>query len=651
MSDTSVVAGAQPSFFHETSMPLYSEFIYLSRYARWLPEKKRRETWPETVNRYITFFKSRVKLSDTVWEKLESDILSLRVMPSMRALMTAGPALARDELSQFNCAFLTIDHPRAFDELMLLLMCGVGVGFSIERQYVSKLPDVSETFHDTDTVIVVADSKIGWASAFKQLISLLYSGLTPKWDLSRLRPAGAPLKTFGGRSSGPDPLDRLFKFAVSLFKKAAGRKLSSVECHDLCCMVASIVVAGGVRRSALISLSNVSDDRMRLAKSGQWWVENPQRQLANNSAAFNEKPEFQVFLKEWMSLYESKSGERGIYNRVAATKQVVKYGRRNPDYDHGVNPCNEVILRPSGLCNLTEVVVRQSDTLDTLMDKVTTATILGTIQSTLTNFRYVRPVWKKNAEEERLLGVSLTGVMDHPVMGDPDSSGLPVWLSSLREHAVSVNKKYAELLGIQQSVSLSLVKPSGTVSQLVDSSSGIHPRFAKYYMRRVRCDKKDPIAQLMKLWGFPCEDDVTNKDVYVFSFPMKAPSTSKTVKDVGAMHQLKLWKMYQDHWCEHKPSMTVYYKDSEFLEIGNWIWNNFDDISGISFLPYSDHVYRQAPYEEINGQQYEEMLKLIKDIKMDWSHLADFEDRDNTAGSQTLACSAGACEAVDLVTM
>lgn len=640
--------------FAGTSMPLYSQFIHLSRYSRWLDDKGRRETWDETVDRYITFFKNQVEvntpgnLDEETWAELRAGIYNLDVMPSMRCMMTAGTALERDNVAGYNCSYLPIDHPRSFDECMYILMCGTGVGFSVERQYVNKLPEIAEQFHETDTVIKVADSKIGWAKALKELISLLFSGMVPKFDFSGIRPAGARLKTFGGRASGPEPLMKLFKYAVTVFRKAAGRKLSSIECHDLVCMIADVVVVGGVRRSALISLSNVSDDRMRSAKSGQWWVETKHRQLANNSAAYTEKPEFEVFLKEWQSLHESKSGERGIFSRVASKRQAAKSGRRDATFDFGTNPCSEIILRPYQFCNLSEVVVRSTDTFQDLTRKARLATILGTIQSSLVDFRYLRPIWQKNTEEERLLGVSLTGIMDHALLGDPDCAELDSMLSELKQIVIDTNKLFAARLGIPQSTATTCVKPSGTVSQLVDASSGIHSRFSPFYIRRVRCDKKDPLAQMMQLWGFPCEDDVMNPNVLVFAFPMKAPEGAKVTKEVGAMYQLKLWKAYQDHWCEHKPSITVYYKDSEFLAIGDWIWNNFDAVSGISFLPHSDHVYQQAPYEEITGEQYNKLLEeLPKGV--DWSSLANYEADDNTVGAQSLACAAGVCDVVDLV--
>lgn len=615
------------------SMGPYEQYIHKSRYARYLPEKQRRETWSETVARYIEFF--RDKLDSATAAKLEAAILNLDVMPSMRALMTAGEALERDNVAGFNCSYLPIDNPRAFDELMFILLCGTGVGFSVERQYVNKMPEVAEEFFDTETVIQVADSKIGWAKSFRELISLLYSGQVPKWDVSKVRPAGEPLKTFGGRSSGPDPLVDLFKFTVEVFKKAAGRKLSSIECHDLCCKVADIVVVGGVRRSALISLSNLTDDRMRRAKSGEWWMESPHRGLANNSVCYTEKPDFESFLAEWTSLFESKSGERGLFSRPAAKAIAARNGRRDPDYDFGTNPCSEIILRPNQFCNLSEIVLRSNDTRESFLQKVEIATILGTLQATLTNFRYLRKCWADNTQDEALLGVSITGVMDNTkISGDAEL------LAEARELSVAVNETWAAKLGINQSTAITCVKPSGTVSQLVNSASGCHPRFSKYYVRRVRADKRDPMSTALIDAGVPYEEDKFNPATWVFSFPMKAPARSVTTSEMGAMEQLRVWSALQEHWCEHKPSITVYYKDSEFLEIGQWVYNNFDTVSGISFLPYSDHSYVQAPYEEIDEKTYKEMLKTMpKTINWD---INEYEDM--TEGAQNLACVAGACE-------
>lgn len=625
-------------------MDQYQSFIHKSRYARWIESEGRRETWEETVNRYVDFFKERGQLDDESGQEVYEAIHALEVMPSMRCMMTAGEALKRDNVAGFNCSYLHIDHPRAFDELMYVLMCGTGVGFSVERNFIAKLPEVAEEFHKTNSVIVVSDSKLGWSSAFRELIAMLYAGKIPNWDMGRIRPAGARLKTFGGRASGPDPLNDLFNFCVGVFTKAAGRKLTSIECHDVCCKIADIVVVGGVRRSALISLSNLSDNRMAKAKSGQWWESEGQRRLANNSVAYTEKPDFEAFLSEMHTLYDSKAGERGIFSRVAAKKIAGRNGRRDAEQDFGTNPCSEIILRSNEFCNLSEVVIRENDDLDSLKRKVRIATIIGTLQSTLTDFRYLRVRWKRNTEEEALLGVSLTGIMDHWLLSKP-STDLEKWLTEMKGVAVETNKEWAEKLGVNQSVAITCVKPSGTVSQLVDSASGIHPRFSKHYIRRVRSDRKDPLAIYMDKAGFPVEKDVMNDSTAVFSFPVKSPETSVTVKQVGAMEQLKLWKAYQDFWCEHKPSVTVYYTDSEFLKVAQWIWDNFDTVSGISLLPTSDHIYQQAPYEEIDENQYEELVAAMPQ-DVDWENLAQFEEEDNTTGSQELACAGGACEIV-----
>ena len=626
-------------------MDKYQQFIHKSRYARWIKEEGRRETWEETVQRYVDFWTERGQIDSKVAKKLYNSILNLEVMPSMRCLMTAGVALDKDNVAGFNCSYLAIDSPRSFDELMYVLMCGTGVGFSVERNFITKLPVVAETFHESDTTIVVGDSKVGWASAFRELIAMLYAGKIPKWDMSGVRPAGARLETFGGRASGSAPLDELFHFCVAVFRNSAGRKLTSIECHDVVCKVADIVVVGGVRRSALISLSNLSDGRMAKAKSGAWWENDGHRRLANNSVAYTEKPDFEAFLNEMQTLYESKSGERGLFSRVAAQKIAARNGRRDPNQDFGTNPCSEIILRSNQFCNLSEIVVREDDTEETLKAKAEVAAIIGTLQATLTDFRYLRNIWKKNTEEEALLGVSMTGIMDNKLLSTPNSPHCEVVLEAVRDVAIATNKKWAKKLGINQSTAVTAVKPSGTVSQLVDSASGIHPRFSKHYIRRVRSDKKDPLAVFMKTAGFPVEDDVMSESSSVFSFPVKAPSTSVTVSDVGAMHQLELWKMYQNHWCEHKPSITVYYTDSEFLQVAQWIWDNFDLCSGISLLPVSEHTYQQAPYEDISAEEYDKLLaSMPKDIN--WNDLQYFEQEDNTTGSQELACTGGACEIV-----
>ena len=630
----------------------YQQYIHLSRYARFDYNLNRRENWDETVDRYFEFFKTHLKemcdhnLTDNSIEPVRNAVKSLKVMPSMRCLMTAGEALRRENVSGYNCSYIAVDTLRAFDEMLYVLMNGTGVGFSVERQFVAELPIINDEFHDTDTVIIVSDSKLGWAKALRELISLLSAGQIPQWNLSRVRPAGAPLKTFGGRASGPAPLEDLFQFCVQIFKGAAGRKLTSLEAHDICCKIAEVVVVGGVRRSALISLSNLSDDRMRHAKAGRWWESNVQRALANNSACYTEKPDMGIFMEEWKSLYESKSGERGIFNRQAAQKQSAKNGRRDPDHEFGTNPCSEIILRDREFCNLSEVVVREDDTEETLLEKVKIATIIGTWQSTLTNFRYLNRKWEENCSEERLLGVSMTGIMDNSLTNGK-TGNLPELLKKLRLEAVNTNAKWAKKLGIPQSVAITCVKPSGTVSQLTDSASGIHARHNPYYIRTVRADKKDPLAQMMFDSGFPCEDDVTKPEhTYVFSFPMKGPAKGVYRKEMSATQQLEIWKIYQESWCEHKPSVTVSVKEDEWMGVGSWVYENFNMMSGVSFLPMSDHTYRQAPYQDCSKAEYEELLKKMPDV--DWSKLSDYESVDMTSGSQELACQAGACEVVDI---
>ena len=630
-----------------TKMTAYSEFIAKSRYSRFLPEMDRREHWEETVNRYTTFIykhlqeKHEYTIPEELYRDIRDAIVNLEVMPSMRAIMTAGKALERDNTAGYNCSYLPIDDPKAFDEAMYILLCGTGVGFSVEHKYVDQLPEVPDQLFDSETVISVADSKEGWAKALRQLIALLYSGEVARYDLSKIRPAGARLKTFGGRASGPGPLDELFKFTIAKFKGAAGRKLTSLECHDLLCKIGEVVVVGGVRRSAMISLSDLEDDRMRSAKSGNWWEQNAQRALANNSATYVSKPEIGQFLQEWTSLYNSHSGERGIFSRAASKTQAAKNGRRDSNYDFGTNPCSEIILRPYQFCNLTEVVVRAEDTVETLARKVRIATILGTFQATLTHFPYLRKIWQKNTEEERLLGVSLTGILDNHWMGEVCDSTAKN-LEQLRQVAVDTNSEFATVLGIPGSAAITCVKPSGTVSQLVDSASGIHARHSRYYIRRVRGDKKDPLSQFLAIAGIPVEDCVMRPDsTVVFSFPMKAPEGARLRDDLTALQHLDLWLMYQRHWCEHKPSVTISVKEDEWMDVGAWTWRNFDEVSGVSFLPWDGGTYRQAPYEECSKEVYEELLaKMPKDIY--WDTLS--EKDDNVEGAQTLACVAGHCE-------
>ena len=627
----------------------YQEFIHLSRYSRWLPEKERRETWDETIARYFDFFTEHLnetheyKLSKSLRTELENAILSQKVMPSMRCLMTAGEALKRENIAGYNCSYVAVDKPSAFDEILYVLMNGTGVGFSVERQFVSQLPTIADEFHQTDTTIVVADSKLGWAKAMKELVGMLYVGQIPRWDLSKVRPAGAILKTFGGRASGPEPLESLFNFSVTIFQNAAGRKLSSIEAHDIICKIAEIVVVGGVRRSALISLSNLSDDRMRAAKSGQWWNEQGQRALANNSACYQEKPEIGIYMDEWKSLYDSKSGERGIFNRISAQKQAEKNGRRESEHLFGTNPCSEIILRNREFCNLSEVVIRSTDTKESLLEKVRLATILGTFQATLVNFKYVSSLWKKNCEEERLLGVSLTGIMDCKLTNGKDA-GLEKLLNELREQAIKINEEFAKKIGINKSVAITCVKPSGTVSQLVNAASGIHARHNPYYVRRIRGDTKDPLTRMMIDIGFPVEDDVMNPShTSVFSFPMKVDQGAVFRADMAALEQLELWLIYQKHWCEHKPSVTISVKEDEWLEVGAWVYKHFDYMSGVSFLPFSEHTYKQAPYQDCKKEEYEILLnKMPKNVE--WDKLTEYEKTDMTIGVQELACSAGFCE-------
>ena len=625
----------------------YQSFIHKSRYARWLDKEGRRETWGETVSRYMENIVYPVAGTDTYIKEIEEAILSLEVMPSMRSLMTAGPAAMRDNISMYNCSYIAVDNIVAFDEAMHVLMCGTGVGFSVERQYVQKLPEVPELFN-SETNIVVKDSKEGWSKALRQVIALLYSGEIPTWDVSRVRPAGARLKTFGGRASGPAPLIDLFNFTINTFRGAQGRKLSSIECHDIMCKIGEVVVVGGVRRSAMISLSNLSDDRMRTAKSGAWWDNNPHRALANNSVAYSEKPDSLSFMREWMALVESGSGERGIFNREAAKKQAAKNGRRDADHDFGTNPCSEIILRSGQVCNLTEVVVRATDTIDSLEKKVRIATILGTVQSTYTKFPYLRKMWQRNTEEERLLGVSLTGIMDNPLL-TTKNAGLEKTLEHLKSIAVATNIQWAERLGIPVSTAITCVKPSGTVSQLVDSASGIHSRHSPYYIRTVRGDNKDPLTQFMKDQKIPNAPDVMKPDqTTVFSFPQKAPEGAVCTKDTTAIEQLEMWLMYQRHWCEHKPSVTINVRSDEWFEVGAFVYKYFDEMSGVSFLPFNEHTYQQAPYQDCGKHDYETLLSCMPE-KINWEDLANYEKEDNTAGSQTLACSGDSCEIVDLV--
>ena len=634
----------------------YENFIALSRYARWIPEENRRETWGETVDRYFDYMLNHLEKNynyiptEKLVAELKDGVFQRNVMPSMRSVMTSGAALDRDNVAGYNCAFLPVDSPRSFDETMYILMCGTGVGFSVEYKYINKLPAVPETLEKSTTVITVEDSKQGWAKAYRELLALLWSGQIPAIDVSKVRPAGARLKTMGGRSSGPQPLVNLFDFTIAKFKNATGRNLKPIECHDIMCKIGEVVVVGGVRRSAMISLSNINDIEMAQAKSGNWWEQSPQRALSNNSVAYSRKPEMEQFIAEWKSLYDSKSGERAIYNVAAAQAQAAKYGRRDPDIHYGTNPCSEIILRPYQFCNLSEVVLRESDTKKDIERKVELATILGTWQSTLTDFKYLRKIWKDNTEEERLLGVSLTGQFGNKFMsGKEDLVSLEAFLMNLRESARETNKKEAGKIGIPESAAITCVKPSGTVSQLVGVSSGMHAWHSPYYIRTVRGSKGDPISVFLKEVGIPVEDDVMKpNETYVFSFPVKAPEGAIVRNDLTAIEHLNIWLVYQRAWCEHKPSITVSVKEDEWMEVGAWVYKHFDEVSGISFLPHSDHSYRQAPYQEVTKAEYEALAaKMPKEIR--WEDLSFYETEDGTSTNATLACSSdGNCELVDI---
>jgi len=627
---------------------LYETYIAKSRYARYIDSKKRRENWDETVSRYFDFMQGHLKekhnydLTSELRDELQSAIVNFEVMPSMRSLMTAGKALERDNTSGYNCSYLPVDDPKSFDEAMFILLCGTGVGFSVERQYIAKLPEVPEKIFDSESTIVVSDSKEGWAKALRQVIAMLYSGEAPKWDITKVRAAGARLKTFGGRASGPGPLVELFKFVVKIFKNAQGRKLNSIECHDIMCKVGEVVVVGGVRRSAMISLSNLSDDRMRNAKTGSWWETQSQRALANNSACHTERPDVGIFMQEWLSLYESKSGERGIFNREAAKNIVKANGRRNPDHDFGTNPCSEIILRPYQFCNLTEIIVRAEDTQEDLLRKIRIASILGTFQSTLTHFPYLRKIWRDNTEQERLLGVSMTGILDNSLLNNPSDPTLPARLEELKARSIVINAEYADILGIPVSAAITAIKPSGTVSQLTDTASGIHPRHAEYYYRRIRGDIKDPLTKAMMVAGVPSEPDVMKPgSTMVFTFPKKAPTGAVLRSQLDAIKHLHLWLVYQHHYCEHKPSVTISVNEKEWPAVGAFVWDHFDEMSGVSFLPYDGGNYKQAPYEDCSKEEYEQLLANMPS-SIDWDAIIEMED--NVEGSQMLACTAGGCE-------
>ena len=628
-------------------MTPYNTFIAKSRYSRFLDDKNRREHWGETVARYFDFMekhlatKQNYTLTPELRNELQEAVTNLDVVPSMRAVMTAGTALDRQNVAAFNCSYLPIDDAKAFDEAMYILLCGTGVGFSVEQQYVTKLPEVPDQLFPSQTSIMVSDSKEGWAKSLRQLIALLYSGEIPKYDVSKVRPAGARLKTFGGRASGAQPLEDLFKFVISKFKAAAGRKLSSLECHDILCKIGEVVVVGGVRRSAMISLSDLTDDKMAHAKAGNWWDGQGQRALANNSASYLETPAIGQFMREWTSIYESHSGERGIFNREASQKQAAKNGRRDATYEFGTNPCSEIILRPYQFCNLSSCIIRSTDTEEDLLRKIRLATILGTFQASLTNFPYLRKIWQKNTEEEALLGVSMTGILDNHLLNDPEDANLPGLLEKLRDAAVAINAEFSAAIGINQSVAVTAIKPEGTVSQLCSTASGIHPQHSQYYIRRVRADNKDPLTQFMLKSGFIGEPCVMKPEsTTVFSFPVAVAEGALLREDLTAVEHLRLWLIYQRHYCEHKPSVTISVLEKEWMEVGAWVYKHFDEVTGVSFLPMDGGTYRQAPYEECNEEDYKKLLAQ-QPTGIDWDNFQEYDD--NVEGAQTLACTAGGC--------
>jgi len=642
------------SFANSVSLPTdYQSFIHQSRYSKFMDTLNRRETFNETVDRYIANVVSPVLMKSLdffqardVQNEIREAILNLEVMPSMRCMMSAGPGLDRSNVAGFNCSYTAVDHPRVFDEVLYILMCGTGVGFSVERKNVEQLPTLPEKMTPIDMTIVVEDSKEGWADAYRQLIEELYQGNVPKWDVSKVRAAGERLMTFGGRASGPDPLVDLFRHTIDTFTLAENSKLTPLEVHSIMCKIGEVVVVGGVRRSAMISLSDLDDPELRLAKSGEWWNDNPHFALANNSVAYEDTPERELFDEEWASLVASGSGERGIFNRAAVISKVQREGRREVS-DFGTNPCSEITLKSAQFCNLTSVVARANDTVGSLARKVRIASILGTIQATLTKFPYLRPIWQENTEAEALLGVSITGILDCRLLTH-ENAGLDETLKGLRRIAVDTNATYAGYMGINKSAAVTCVKPEGTSSQLNDSSSGIHARHSAYYTRTVRADTKDPITEFMIDQGIPHEPCVMKPDTtVVFSFPVKAPEGAVTRNDMTAIEQLELWLTYQRAWCCHKPSITVSVGPEEWDEVGDWVYAHFDEMSGVSFLPRSDHTYAQAPYQDITAEQYETAMETFPK-SIDWDTLALYERGDTTVGSQTLACTGDVCEIVDL---
>jgi len=623
----------------------FSEFIYYRTYSRWIEAKGRRETWVETVDRYLAFMREKLadRIQEAEYEELREAILKQRVMPSMRLLWSAGQAARVNNIAAYNCSFVA---PTSLDDLadiMYLLMSGVGVGFSVESQHVQQLPIIERQTGEKLGVHQVLDSKEGWADALKAGLHAWYGGKDIRFEFSLVRPAGARLKTMGGRSSGPGPLKALLNYARTTILARQGRRLPNIDLHDIICRIGDVVERGGVRRAALISLSDFDDEEMRRAKSGHFFISHPQRAMANNSAAYNEKPKAIDFLREWLDLGRGGTGERGIFNRGSLEKQMPV--RRWQEFQRyrlsaGINPCGEIILRSRQFCNLTEVVARPEDTEESLREKIRLATILGTYQAMLTDFPYIAPEWRQNCEEERLLGVSITGQWDCPAVRRAEV------LAALRQQAVLVNRQYAERFGIRAATAVTCVKPSGTVSQLVNAASGMHPRYADYYIRRIRISANDPLFDLLRDQKFPCYpetgQDESTAATFVLEFPVKSPSGCVTRDDLHALQQLEYWKLVKHHFTEHNPSVTVSLAEDEWIKVANWLYEEWEMVGGLSFLPKSESVYELAPYEKIDAEEFEKRLAVMPVI--DFSRIVLYEKKDATLGAKEFACLGGACE-------
>jgi ribonucleoside-diphosphate reductase alpha chain len=637
-----------------TVMSLYQQVIFKTRYARWVEEEGRRENWDETVKRYCDYFEDHLKekhshkIPRKVLKEVYDSIYNLEVMPSMRTLMTSGKALESAEVANYNCAFLVVDAVRAFSEHMYVLMCGAGSGFSVERRFTEKLPEVPEELHPSDTTIIVADSRKGWCAAYNQYLNLLFAGNIAKVNVDKVRKEGTRLKTFGGYASGPGPLLDLFKHTEEIFRGAQGRQLRPIEVFSIMCYIAQIVVVGGVRRSATIALFDKDDIEMRTAKSG-YWFNDPKRKhyaMANISAVFETKPAAAEFMDIWRDLVASKAGEPGILNRKALWEGAEAIGRATRYEDgsripYGVNPCSEIVLQPYSFCNLTGAAIRPEDTLEDIKKKVRVATIIGTWQATVTDFDYLRKVWQSNVEDERLLGVCLAGIMDHPVLSQTTEESAR-WENELRELAWEVNKSIAEDIGINTTASVTAIKPAGNSGELYDVASGIHPRYAPYYIRSIRQSNGDPMTEFLKATGIPHEVSVQNARDSIFYFPVKSPEGAICAKDRTAIQQLEHWLHMKRNYATHTISATVYVREHEWIAVGAWVYDNFNEVTGLSFLPYDDHIYQQAPYTPCSAEDYEKARGKMPE-EIDWSLLKHFEQSDSTTVSQEFACTGGSC--------